>query len=131
MLAALGAEVFKVDSPDGDLQLVVRPNQRGMGVLIIFNLGKKGVVLTKTEQGLNDARALVATSDVFVNNMRAGAPAKLGLGYEEVRELNPRIVYCASTGWGTAGRWWTWSAICRSRCCGTASLNGQPGGRWS
>jgi crotonobetainyl-CoA:carnitine CoA-transferase CaiB-like acyl-CoA transferase len=57
----------------------------------------------KSDQGLETARRLIATCDVFVNNMRPGVAERLGLGYEALSALNRRLVYCSICGWGEQG----------------------------
>jgi CoA:oxalate CoA-transferase len=109
-LALLGADVIKVEAPDGgDLarQLGASPelNKRQMGVSFLAqNAGKRSVVLN-----LKDAadkarfRDLVATADALVENFRPGVMARLGFGYEALKEVRPDLVYCAISGFGQTG----------------------------
>jgi crotonobetainyl-CoA:carnitine CoA-transferase CaiB-like acyl-CoA transferase len=104
----LGAEVIKVESPDGDSMRPVAP-QAVPGLSAIFantNRNKRSVMLDlKTEAGRGALRKLVATSDAFVHNMRQEAMDKLGFTFKAVQAINPRIVYAAAVGFGRHGRY--------------------------
>jgi CoA:oxalate CoA-transferase len=109
-LALLGADVVKVEAPGtGDLarQLGSAPdlNARFMGASFLAqNGGKKSVTVNlKTAQGKTVLRRLVKSADVLVENFRPGVMSRLGLGYEELRECNPSLVYCAISGFGQDG----------------------------
>lgn len=109
-LALLGADVIKVEVPEvGDLARQLgsdaKLNANRMGASFLAqNGGKKSVTLNlKSEQGKAVLRRLVATSDVLIENFRPGVMARLGLSYEELREANPQLVYCAITGFGQQG----------------------------
>jgi formyl-CoA transferase len=106
ILADHGADVIKIEPPGGD---IIRSNgvstQRGMGsIYLALNRNKRSVVLDlKTPEDRQVLAELIKTADVLVHNMRVKAIDKLGFGYEQVHELNPRIVYCAATGFGQDG----------------------------
>ena len=109
-LALLGADVIKIESPaGGDLarQLGADPalNAQFMGASFLAqNADKRSVVLDlKTDEGKAAFHALVATADVVLENFRPGVMQRLGLGYERLRDINPRIVYCAISGFGQTG----------------------------
>ena len=109
-LALLGAEVIKVENPkDGDLarKLGVLPalNDQLMGTSFLAqNANKKSVTLnTKTPEGKEIFKKLVKTADVLVENFRPDVMDRLGLGYKTLSELNPRLVYCAISGFGQTG----------------------------
>lgn len=109
-LAHLGAEVIKVERPQGgDLarQLGADPalNRELMGVSFLAqNAGKRSVTLDFKRPDDRDAfLALVATADVVVENFRPGVMQRLGLGFEALREANPELVYCAISGFGQDG----------------------------
>jgi CoA:oxalate CoA-transferase len=109
-LALLGADVIKVEVPGiGDLARQLgsdaKLNASRMGASFIAqNGGKKSVTLNlKSEPGKAVLRRLVASADVLVENFRPGVMARLGLSYEELREANPKLVYCAITGFGQEG----------------------------
>ncbi|WP_420005982.1 CaiB/BaiF CoA transferase family protein [Arenibacterium sp. LLYu02] len=111
-LAHLGAEVIKVEVPKtGDLarQLGADPalNKAGMGVSFLAqNAGKKSVTANlKSEAGKDVLRRLVTSADVLVENYRPGVMDRLGLGYEVLKEINPRLIYCAISGFGQTGPW--------------------------
>ena len=101
ILADYGAEVIKIESPEGDL---MRANgvSRHKGMSSIFlnlNRNKRSVVLDlKAQAGREALLKLIATADVLVHNMRVKAIERLGLGYEAVKAANPGIVYCVATG---------------------------------
>jgi crotonobetainyl-CoA:carnitine CoA-transferase CaiB-like acyl-CoA transferase len=97
MLADLGAEVIKIEPPEGDRTRRLRGF--GTGYFSYFNRNKKSVVLDyKTEQGLSDARALIKTADVLIENMAPGALTRAGLGPDDARALNPNLIYCSLKG---------------------------------
>lgn len=103
-LGALGADVIKLEPPTGEPGRQLPPLRYGQGVFFsIGNSDKRAVQLDlKTEQGLAHFRDLLAQADVFVENLRPGALTQLGLSPEQLRELNPRLVYCSITGFGIA-----------------------------
>jgi crotonobetainyl-CoA:carnitine CoA-transferase CaiB-like acyl-CoA transferase len=105
LLGELGAEVIKVEPPAGDGTRWVEPKQHGMGTnYMCLNVNKQGVVLDfKDPADRATALDLVATADVFVQNFRGGVIERLGLGYDAVRERNPRVVYCSVSGFGESG----------------------------
>jgi len=98
--ASLGAEVIKLEAPpDGD-------PLRGLDPVAFdrLNAGKKSVVLDlKSPNGVARCRDLVETSDVLIESFRPGVMARLGLGFEAVQELAPRIVYVSISGYGQSG----------------------------
>ena len=109
-LALLGAEVIKVEMPDGgdlarQLGADASLNQRRMGASFLAqNGGKKSVTVNlKSDTGKAVLRRLVASADVLVENFRPGVMDRLGLGYAELRAINPRLVYCAISGFGQSG----------------------------
>ncbi|SFR52702.1 Crotonobetainyl-CoA:carnitine CoA-transferase CaiB [Yoonia tamlensis] len=110
-LSDLGAEVIKIERPQGgDLcRSMVVNDQRLEGDSLVFhtfNRGKKSVAADlKQPADLEKIRALVATADVMIHNFRPGVMERIGLGYDTVRDLNPRIVYGAVSGYGTTGPW--------------------------
>lgn len=105
MLGALGADVIKVEGPDGDPQLKSENMQRGMSAMYINqNLCKRSIELDLSKaHGRANALQLLETCDVFINNMRAGTPDRLGVGYDRVAAVSPGIIYCVATGWGSQG----------------------------
>ncbi len=108
IMADMGAEVIKVEPPQGDNTrfISVGPAPGGMsGVFVNVNRGKRSVVLDlQTEEGKAALRALIERADVFIHSMRAKAVAKLGFGYDDVAAINPPgIVYTNCYGYGRRG----------------------------
>jgi crotonobetainyl-CoA:carnitine CoA-transferase CaiB-like acyl-CoA transferase len=105
-LADLGAEVIKVESPAGDyIREMTWPIVEGVSLLHLHvHRGKKSIALDlRTEEGVAVYLDLVRDADAVVEAMRPGALAKRGLGYERLREVNPRIVFCNISGYGSTG----------------------------
>ena len=109
-LALLGAEVIKIENPkDGDLArklgTVPALNEQLMGTSFLAqNSNKKSVTLnTKAPEGKEIFKRLVKTADVLVENFRPDVMGRLGLGYRVLAEINPRLVYCAISGFGQTG----------------------------
>lgn len=105
LLADLGAEVIKVEPPDGDLGRRFGPFIRDESVFFLaVNRGKKSVALDlNTEEGAKAGRALCATADVVVHNLRRGAMERRGLGEDQVRAVNPNVVYAVVSAFGSDG----------------------------
>jgi formyl-CoA transferase len=109
-LALLGAEVIKVENPkDGDLArklgCVPKYNQMLMGTSFLAqNANKKSLTLNlKDPQGKEILRRLVTTADALVENFRPDVMTRLGMSYDVLKEINPRLVYCAISGFGQTG----------------------------
>lgn len=109
-LALLGAEVIKIEVPgSGDLARQLGAdadlNQRGMGASFLAqNSGKQSLTLNlKSEAGRSILLRLVESAEVLVENFRPGVMARLGIGYEVLKTVNPRLVYCAISGFGQSG----------------------------
>jgi len=105
MLAEAGAEVVKIERPGGEELRRHPPHIDGEGaVYALLNRGKKSIVLDlKAPEARARLQPLLARCDVVVEQFRPGVMARLGLGYEAVRAVNPRVVYCAITGYGQDG----------------------------
>ena len=107
MLADLGADVVKVERPEvGDETRAwgppFDPDTGGATYFLSVNRNKRSIALDLTdEEDLRAARALALEADVLVENFRPGLMDSLGLGYEELRQTNPRLVYCSITGFGS------------------------------
>jgi crotonobetainyl-CoA:carnitine CoA-transferase CaiB-like acyl-CoA transferase len=96
IMADMGADVIKVEPPDGDntRYISVGPEPGMSGVFVNVNRGKRSVVLDlRTEPGKSALRALILEADVFIHSMRSKAIVKLGFSYEQVAAINPAIVY--------------------------------------
>jgi crotonobetainyl-CoA:carnitine CoA-transferase CaiB-like acyl-CoA transferase len=107
MLADLGAEVIKIERPgDGDPRRIYDPLKRSgtgsmSGGFLSYNRNKKSVTLDLTDADDRARyRALAASADVIVENLRPGAVDRLGVGYEVLKEDNSRLIYCAISGYG-------------------------------
>ena len=97
ILADLGAEVIKIEPPDGERTRRLRGF--GTGYFAFYNRNKKSVTLDyKTVQGLDAARDLIKTADVLIENMAPGALARAGLGPEDAKRINPQLIYCSLKG---------------------------------
>ena len=106
ILAELGADVIKVETHDGDNMRHVGPMvSAGMGHLYLnLNRGKRGIVLDlKQPQGREALMRMVSTADVLIYNVRPQAMARLGLAYDDVRAVNPRIIYVGAYGYSQRG----------------------------
>ena len=106
ILGDMGADVIKVDPPEGDPIRALGPSRHpGMGAYFLnINRNKKSVALDLKRQAVREALLkLVEKADVFVHNMRLAAAERLGLDYRAVGERNPRIVYAAATGFRRDG----------------------------
>ncbi|MBS0445148.1 MAG: CoA transferase [Proteobacteria bacterium] len=109
-LAHLGADVIKVEAPDGgDLARQLGAdhdlNKAHMGVSFLAqNPGKRSITVNfKSASGKGVLRKLVRTADVLVENFRPGVMSRLGIGYEELLKENPKLIYCAISGFGQDG----------------------------
>jgi len=97
MLADLGAEVIKVEPVGGDKTRRLRGS--GSGYFSMYNRNKKSLAIDlKSEEGKKIALQLIEKADVFIENFRPGALDKLGFGYEDLSNLNPRLIYCSEKG---------------------------------
>ena len=107
LLADMGADVIKVEKLPGgdDTRSYTEPSIRGeSAAFMVLNRNKRGMAVNlKTPGGLEVVKKLLADADVVTENYRKGTLEKLGLGYEVLQELNPRLVYCAISGYGRTG----------------------------
>src|SRR2546422_851050 len=104
-LADLGADVIKVEPPGGEEQRRGATSRHGhSGSFMAINRNKRGITLDlKTPEGVEVMHRLVCTADVFVQNYRPGAAGRLGVDYETLKRLNPRLIYCSVSGFGGTG----------------------------
>ncbi len=108
-LALLGADVIKVESREGDdMRYGSRANdweKRGLAApWVSVNAGKRSITLDlKKPEAIEVVKRLAATADVVMENFRPGVMDKLGIGYETLKALNPRLIYCAVSGFGQVG----------------------------
>jgi formyl-CoA transferase len=105
LLADQGAEVIKIEPPTGDnLRKYPSTLEAESRAFIGVNRSKLGVVLDlKNADDLAALMALVRTADVLVHNFRPSVPPRLGIAYEQLKTLNPRLIYCSLTGYGETG----------------------------
>ncbi len=106
ILGDLGADIIKVEAPDGDIMRYAGPSRhREMGhVFLNLNRNKRSLCVDlKRPEAAAALLVLVRRSDVLMHNMRPQAMARLGFSYDRLREVNPRLVYCAAHGYGQDG----------------------------
>jgi CoA:oxalate CoA-transferase len=134
LLCLLGAEVIKIESPGvGDAMRNYGADRRYDGMapaFIAVNAGKKSLVLNlKHPPALEAARRLIGGADVVLENFRPGVMARLGLDYQSVRSLQPRLVYCSVSGYGQHSPRRDWPAIDNivQATSGMMSLSGENG----
>lgn len=109
-LADMGAEVIKVEPPGkgDDMRQWGPPFIKGEGVYsMLLNKNKKSITVnTRTPEGVDIVRKLLKNADVLLENFRPGVMDKMGLPYEAVHALNPRLIYCSISGYGQKGPLW-------------------------
>jgi crotonobetainyl-CoA:carnitine CoA-transferase CaiB-like acyl-CoA transferase len=105
LLADLGAEVIKIEAPEGDMMRTRPPLRNGASTSFgQLNAGKKSIVLDlKTAQAVEAVHRLVATADVLVENFRPGVMQRFGLDYAALAPIKPELIYCAISGYGQTG----------------------------
>ncbi|MGE4560228.1 MAG: CaiB/BaiF CoA transferase family protein [Desulfobulbus sp.] len=106
LLADFGADVIKIEDPQGGDYIRWWPPLLGKnsGFHVVLNRNKRSLTLNlKKPEGKEIFKQLVATADVVLEGFRPGVMDRLGLGYEALRAINPRLVYCAITGYGASG----------------------------
>ena len=132
VLSDLGAEVIKVETPEGDLGRIpsVAP-YRGLSALFLtFNRNKKSIVINlKTDAGREIFYELVKVSDVVVDNFRPGVLERLKVDYATLSRINPRIIQCSVTGFGEAGAYRDYPALdlIIQAISGHMAITGEPG----
>jgi len=132
-LADLGAEVFKIEPPGtGDETRSFPPIRDGEShYYLAINRGKKSLVVDlKSPEGVALIKDLAARCDVVVENYRPGVMDRLGLGYEALSAVNPRLIYCAISGYGQTGPLKDQPSfdIVLQAMSGALSVNGEPDG---
>lgn len=112
ILGMLGADVVKIER-SGDRVMQERPTQRGLSTTYtIANLAKRIAWLDLKDSATKAVREkLIKQADVILDNMRPGAVDRIGLGFDDARAVNPRIVSASSPGWGDSGPMRDWAAI--------------------
>ena len=101
-LATLGAEVLKIEPPQGESSRYWPPHKNGQGYFFtLSNSDKESVMIDLgTDAGREDFRALLRKADVFVENSKPGSLARRGFGPADLEKINPRLIYCAISGFG-------------------------------
>lgn len=136
LLGLMGAEVIKIEKPgEGDWTRigggVPTLSERKLGLSYLVQGGnKKSVTLDlKSPEGLDVAKKLVSTADIFIENFKPGVAERLGLGYDAVRDLSSRIVYCSISAFGQTGPFSGRPAYDHviQGMCGIMLTTGQPG----
>jgi crotonobetainyl-CoA:carnitine CoA-transferase CaiB-like acyl-CoA transferase len=105
LLADMGAEVIKIEPPEGDDMRLRTPLRDGHSAYFgQLNAGKKSLALDlKSAEAITLVHRLVAEADILVENFRPGVMDRLGLGFEALRAINPRLIYCSISGYGQTG----------------------------
>ena len=133
LLGQLGADVIKLELPQGDFIRVVMPAKRGLGTTYIsMNFNKSGLVLDlKKPEDRAKAHELAAEADVFIENFRPGVADRIGVGYAELSKLNPRLIYASASGFGPKGPMVKIGATDPhlQPFTGSCSVNGEAGGK--
>ena len=108
LLGDLGADVIKIEPPEGDATRTFgRPTKGGVTATFLnFNRNKRGIVVDlKQEHGRDLVRRLAVKADAIIENNRPGVADRLGIGYADIRRANPKIVYCSICGFGPKGEY--------------------------
>ncbi len=134
LLADMGADVIKVEKLPGgdDVRSYSEPSIAGeSAAFMMLNRNKRGMAVNlKAPGGLEVVKRLLADADVVTENYRKGTLEKLGLGYEVLQQLNPRLVYCAISGYGRTGPYADKGGfdLIAQGFAGLMSITGEPGG---
>ena len=132
VLSDLGAEVIKVETPDGDLgrNPSVAPYRGLSGLFLTLNRNKQSIVINlKSEEGRKVFYDLVKVSDVVIDNFRPGVLERLQIDYATLSKINPRIIQCSVTGFGSEGIYKNYPAldINIQAISGHMAITGEPG----
>jgi crotonobetainyl-CoA:carnitine CoA-transferase CaiB-like acyl-CoA transferase len=132
VLSDLGAEVIKVETPEGDLGRIpsVAPYRGESGLFLTFNRNKKSIVINlKADEGRQIFYDLVKTADVVIDNFRPGVLKRLRIDYETLKAIKPDIIQCSVTGFGEAGAYKDFPAvdIIIQAISGYMAITGEPG----
>jgi CoA:oxalate CoA-transferase len=105
LLADVGADVIKIEPPEGDDMRLRTPVRDGHSAYFgQLNAGKRSLALDlKNTDAIELVHQLIAETDILVENFRPGVMDRLGLGYDALREINPRLIYCSISGYGQTG----------------------------
>jgi len=132
ILGDLGADVIKIEAPEGDDSRKYGPLVKGESAYFMsINRNKRSVVINlKKPEGVEIFKKLVKDADIVVENFRPGTTAKLGISYEDLQPINPRLIYASCSGFGQTGPYRLRPAydIIVQAMGGIMSITGQPGG---
>ena len=133
LLGDLGAEVLRIESPEGEMSRnFAGPQHKGVSYYYLaFNRSKKSLVLDlRTELARKAFYDLVKISDVVWDNYRPGVMEKLGIDYDTLKNINPKIICCSITGYGPSGPYRDYPSydIIAQGLSGLMSINGEPDG---
>ncbi len=106
LLADMGAEVIKVEKPGrGEDARVIGPFMNGESLYVpTFNRNKKGMTIqTRSKEGMDLLKDLIRESDVLIENYRPGTVKKMGISYDDLKEINPRLIMASISGFGQTG----------------------------
>ena len=131
MLGDMGADIIKIEPTKGDWMRHysygnLYPNGESIS-FVSFNRNKRSIALNlKDPEGNKIAKDIIIKADILVENFRPGVMERLGLGYEDIKKLNPRLVYCSSSGYGASGPYLhrPGQDLLAQSISGTAALNG-------
>jgi crotonobetainyl-CoA:carnitine CoA-transferase CaiB-like acyl-CoA transferase len=134
MLGDLGAEVLKIESPQGDDTRKWGPPfvEDESAYFLAINRNKKSVCLDlRTEEGQEAARKLIMTADIVIENFRTGVMEQLGLSYDELHPRHPGLIYCSISGYGRTGPYKDRAGydVIVSAMGGLMGITGTPGGQ--
>lgn len=137
-LSDLGADVIKVEAPEGDdtrrwgPPFIDRDGEHAAAYFHAANRGKRSVMADfRTPEGQDIVRRLIADADVVIENFKVGGLVKYGLDYDSLAKLNPRLIYCSITGFGQTGPYAHRAGydFIIQGMCGLMSLTGEPSGQ--
>jgi len=132
VLSDLGAEVIKIETPEGDLGRIpsVAPYRGLSGLFLTFNRNKQSIVINlKNTDGCKLFYDLVKVSDVVIDNFRPGVLERLAIDYPILSKINPRIIQCSVTGFGSSGEYKDYPALDLNiqAISGHMAITGEPG----
>ena len=132
VLSDLGAEVIKIETPEGDLGRIpsVAPYRGLSGLFLTFNRNKQSIVINlKNTDGCELFYNLVKVSDVVIDNFRPGVLERLAIDYPILSKINPRIIQCSVTGFGSSGEYKDYPALDLNiqAISGHMAITGEPG----
>ena len=137
-LADLGADVIKVEAPEGDdtrrwgPPFIERDGDKSAAYFYATNRGKRSITCDfRTAEGQETVRSLIADADVLIENFKVGGLAKYGLDYASLAKINPKLVYCSVTGFGQTGPYAHRAGydFIIQGMAGLMSVTGEPGGQ--